>query len=224
MIDPDHLSAISIGEDVLEATLYPGETMFVRRSSLIAIEGGFEMKTEQVAKRRFSVIGQFSGQTRWANVFTAKSGTVSLIAGRDYHGRVVSIAVTPDTPVFIQPSLYLAHKGDLTIDTKRVAKKEFWTLTKISGSGTVHIKLPGRPTLRALSSEGAVVDTDYVAAIRGEFEAFGKVFNTGELVKSGELSNVRLTGSGEMILQSENPEEADSGGGVFGGLLDLLPF
>jgi uncharacterized protein (AIM24 family) len=217
-------TAIAIGEDALTLDVYPGETVFIRRSSLIAIDGKFAMKTHKIAKRSLSVIGLFSGQTMWANAFTAEEGGLQIIAGRDFHGRVASIAVTPDMPVFIQPGLYLGHKGDLTFLIKRVAKKEFWTLTEVTGSGTVHIKLPGRPMLQQLRNDGMIVDTDYVSAICGSFEAFGKVFKTGEVVKSGELSNVRLSGQGEMILQSENPEGADGSGGIFGSLVDMLPF
>ncbi|MEL6246093.1 MAG: hypothetical protein AAFQ85_12155 [Pseudomonadota bacterium] len=46
------------------------------------------------------------------------------------------------------------------------------------------------------------------------------------MLRSGELENVRLSGNGFALFQSENPEERASGGGggPLGWLFDLLPF
>jgi uncharacterized protein (AIM24 family) len=217
---------ISFGGDVLTLNLETGDVGHVRRSCLILAEGPFKMTSHMIAKRRFSVIGTFSGQVRWANRFEAEEAPVSILAGRDFFGTVVTLHVSEDAPIYIQPGSYLAHQGELVFNTERVAKKEFWTLTNVSGNGIVHLKIPGRPTVRAMREEGAVTDTNYVAAICGTFEAHGKVFKAKELIKSGEMENVRLSGAGHVIFQSQNPEEvSDSGGGGIWGLIgDLLPF
>jgi len=144
----------------LALTLAPGETLWLRRSSLVQAEGPFELSTHFIAKRRFNVVGFFSGQNRWANKFTAKDAPVHILAGRDHAGAVVALDVTPGASVFISPSLHLAHQGDLTLDTKRVAKKEFWTLTEISGTGRVWIKLHGHALMRPISKEGAVTEAN----------------------------------------------------------------
>ena len=77
-----------------------------------------------------------------------------------------------------------------------------------------------------MSASPDIVDTNYVTAISGPFEAHGKVFSSGEVMKSGEMENVKLNGDGVIVFQSENP--ADSGGGRGGGfiqtILDILPF
>ncbi len=211
----------------LSLHLLPGESVFLRRSSLILAEGPFKLETRFVAARRFSVIGQFSGQVRWANHFTAEAGEVHLLAGRDHAGHVLGFRVAPDAPVWISPGAYLGHQGELTLNTERVGKKEFWTLTKISGEGRVWIKVHGEPQVRALQADGAVTDSNYVAAILGAFTAYGRVFKASELMRSGELENVRLAGTGHVVFQSENPEEragANSGGGIGGLIRLLLPF
>jgi uncharacterized protein (AIM24 family) len=211
----------------LSVTLQPGETLWLRRSSLIEASEPFDLSTHFIAKSRFNIFGFFSGQNRWANKFTAKDAPVHILAGRDYAGDVIALDVSPERSVYISPSLHLAHQGDLTLDTKRVAKKEFWTLTQVSGTGRVWIKLHGHALVRPLSGEGAITDTNYVAAISGTFTAYGKVFKTGELMRTGELENVRLTGEGDVIFQSENPEETGSssrGGGPFDWIFSFLPF
>lgn len=148
------------------------------------------------------------------------------MAARDYPGRIVALPVSPDRPLFLQPTRYLAYRGDVTFNVRRVAKKEFWTLAEVRGTGRVYIKLPGDPKIVPLSGEGTIVDINYVSAISGDFQAFGKVFTSSKVMKSGELSNVRLSGVGHMVLQSQNPEEAgsDGGGGIIGSVLNALPF
>ena len=206
---------------VLEMRLAPGETGYVRRSSLMLAEGRFAMTTRRIASKRVPIMGLFSGQALWANRFTAET-TTRLVAGRDYHGLVLSLDVTPDRDVWLQPALYLGHQGDLGFTVKRVAKREFWTLTRVSGTGTVHLKAPGRTFGQALSAEDVIVDTNYVAAIRGTFAAHGKVFSAGQYLRSGEAENVRLTGEGDVLMQTELPPDTGSGGGLFGGLIDLF--
>lgn len=225
-MDINPAAPIHYGDSTLRIELASGEHVWVRRSSLITAEGPFELTTHKIAKKRFNIFGFFSGQSRWANKFTAQGGPVTIIAGRDFYGTVISFDVTPENPVHISPSLYLAHQGELDLDTKKVAKKEFWTLTEVIGTGTLHIKVPGRPVQRELSKTPIVVDTNYVAAVQGAFEANGNVFKASRVVKSGELENVNLSGVGTFLLQSENPEDAggDSGGGIISSILDLLPF
>jgi len=220
----DH--GIGLGDEVLTLALQAGESAFVRRSSLVFAKGEFRLTTHRIAKTRFNLFAFFSGDVRWANRFDAGPGPVTLMAARDYPGRIVALPVSPDRPLFLQPTRYLAHRGDLTFNVRRVAKKEFWTLAEVSGTGRVYIKLPGDPKVLPLCPEGAIVDTNYVAAVSGPFAAFGKVFTAGEVMKSGELSNVRLSGEGHFVLQSQNPEEAgnDGGGGVFGSIMNALPF
>jgi uncharacterized protein (AIM24 family) len=218
-------AAVSIEGGLLSITLQPGETLWLRRSSLIHAEGPFDLTTHFIARSRFNIFGFFSGQNRWANKFTAKDAPVHILAGRDYAGAIVALDVTPDRPAYISPPLHLAHQGTLTFDTRRVAKKEFWTLTQVTGDGRVFLKVHGHALARALTAEGAITDTNYVAAITGTFTAFGKVFSAGELMRSGELENVRIAGDGDIIFQSENPEETttSSGSGPLSSILNLLP-
>lgn len=213
--------ADALERHVLEMRLARGETGYVRRSSLMLAEGRFAMHTRRIASKRVPIMGLFSGQALWANRFTAETAT-RLVAGRDYHGLVLSLDVTPERDVWLQPALYLGHQGDLSFTVKRVAKREFWTLTRVTGTGTVHLKAPGRTFTQKLLSEDVIVDTNYVAAIRGTFTAHGKVFSAGQYLKSGEAENVRLMGEGDVLMQTELPPESGSGGGLFGGLIDLF--
>ena len=206
---------------VLTLRLKAGETAFVRRSSLMLAEGAFGMTTKRIASKRVPIVGLFSGQNLWANRFEAE-GDVRLVAGRDYHGTVMGLAVTPERPVWLQPALYLGHQGDLDFTVKRVARREFWTLTRVTGTGTVHLKAPGRAFAVPLPERDLIVDTNYVAAIRGTFTAHGKVFSAGQYLKSGEAENVRLSGEGDVLMQTEVPPEADGGGGFLGGIIDLF--
>ena len=217
--------AIRIGANTLNITLEPGEAAWLRRSSLIFADGPFRLNVDRIAQRQFSVIGTFSGQVRWANRFTADGASVELSAARDHEGSVVSLDVTPQAPVYVKPWSYLGHSGALTFNTERVARKEFWTMMRVAGCGTVHIKLHGTAQIRRSRATGSIVDTNYVAAIAGAFKAHGKVFRKSDVVRSGELENVRLSGDGHIVLQSRNPEESMRGGGGIMSLLgNLLPF
>ena len=222
---PDEAKAATRTDDVLDRhvlsfELAPGEVAFVRRSSLLLADGKFGLKTRRIASKRVPIMGLFSGQNLWANRFEAEEPT-RLVAGRDYHGVVMGLDVTPERDVWLQPALYLGHRGDLDFTVKRVAKREFWTLTLVSGTGTAHIKAPGRAFSTPLPGRELIVDTNYVAAIRGSFAAHGKVFSAGQYLKSGEAENVRLTGEGDVLMQTELPPES-GGGGFLGGILDLF--
>jgi uncharacterized protein (AIM24 family) len=207
---------------VLTLNLAPGEVAFVRRSSLMLAEGPFGMTTRRIASRRVPVLGLFSSQALWANRFEAGDEPVRLVAGRDYHGVVLGIDVVPGTPIHLQPALYLGHQGTLDFTVKRVARREFWTLTRVTGEGTLHLKAPGRVFSSPLSGRDTIVDTNYVAAVRGAFQANGRVFSKGQYLKSGEAENVRLTGVGDVLMQTELPPQEGGSGGVLGGVLDLF--
>ena len=217
----------ALARHVLTLTLAAGETAYVRRSSLMLAEGPFRLTTRRIASKRVPLVGLFSGQNLWANRFEA-DGPVRLVAGRDYHGLVLGLTVTPETPVWLQPALYLGHQGDLAFTVRRVAKREFWSLTEVRGTGTVHIKAPGRAFSVPLGqdAEGAareiIVDTNYVAAVRRPFRADGRVFSAGQYLRSGEAENVRLSGEGDVLMQTELPPETGGGGGLLGGVLDLF--
>lgn len=214
--------------EILELEIAPGEAAWLRRSSLIRASGEFDLTTHRISRRTFNLFAVFSGDVRWANKFSAGGGgPVTVAATRDYPGQVAAIEVSPDRPLVLQPNRYLGHRGDLAFDVRRVAKKEFWTMAEVTGTGTVYVKLPGEGRIQPLTPGGEIVDTNYVTAVSGSFKAFGKVFTGSEVVKSGELSNVRLSGEGYYLLQSHNPEEmagGGGGGGIFGFIGDLLPF
>lgn len=211
-----------LDDHVLTMKLAAGETGFVRRSSLIFASGDFSMKTRRIAAKSLPLIGIFSGQNLWANCFEAETET-TLIAGRDFHGTVVGLDVSEDRPVWLQPALYLGHRGDLRFITRRVAKREFWTLTEVSGSGTVWIKAPGRTFRQKLDPETPVItDTNYVAAVRGAFSADGKVFTRGQYLRSGEAENVKLRGAGDVLMQTEVPISVAGSGGILGAILDIF--
>ena len=217
----------ALSRHVLSLSLAPGEHAFVRRSSLMLAEGAFGMTTRRIASKRVPIIGLFSGQNLWANRFEAE-GPVRIVAGRDYHGVIMSLQVTEDRPIWLQPALYLGHQGDLAFTVRRVAKREFWSLTEVRGTGTLHLKAPGRAFAVPLGTgaDGAprevIVDTNYVAAVRGPFTAHGRVFSAGQYLKSGEAENVRLSGEGDVLMQTELPPETGGGGGFLGGILDLF--
>lgn len=199
-----------------------GDVGFVRRSSLIYAGGDFRLKTRRIASKTIPVLGIFSGQNLWANRFEAETPT-TLVAGRDYHGTVLGMEVKEDEAVWLQPALYLGHRGELDFTVKRVARREFWTLTRVTGEGTVWIKAPGRSFRKALDPETpVVVDTNYVAAVRGDFFADGRVFTRGQYLRSGEAENVKIRGTGDVLIQTEVPITAGGAGGPFGFLLDLF--
>lgn len=223
-VEPVKDEEITFHGDTLSLNLAAGETAYVRRSSLIFADGEFQLATKRIAKRRFGLISFFTGQVRWSNIYTAGETGLKLIAGRDFIGTVACLEVRPEAPVHIKPGLYLAHQGDLTFNTRRVAKKEFWVLNEVSGTGRVYIKMPGRPLPRPMTQHASIVDSNYVAAISGTFEAHGKVFKAKDVLKSGELENVKLKGDGTLLFQSENPSDRGSGGGIFQTIIDILPF
>ncbi|WP_031555401.1 AIM24 family protein [Parvularcula oceani] len=208
--------------EVLEIDLEPGEAAYLRRSSLLLADGPFALRTQRVASRRLPILGLFSGQNLWANRFEAQDGALRLVAGRDYHGEVRDLKIAPDRPVAIKPALYLGHSGDLSFTVQRMAKREFWTMTRVTGTGTVHLKVPGRTLVRPLADNEVVVDTNAVAAVTGPFTAHGRVLTTNQYLRAGEAENVRLSGLGEVWLQSERPPQASGGGGILGSLLEIF--
>jgi len=219
--------AIALLGEHLEVTLEAGDTLFLRRASLVRARGDFDHEMVRIAAQTVSVFAVFTGEVPWANRFTARDGPLTLTATRDFHGTVVALPVSAGVPLRLQPARYLGHSGEIRFRMRRSAKREFWVMTEAEGDGTVYIKVPGTARIETLAAEGEIVDTNYIAAVAGSFAAHGKVFSAKKVVATGEQENVRLSGSGVYVLQSENPDDGGgsaSGGGILNSLFQLLPF
>jgi len=206
---------------VLKLTISEPEPVYLKRSTLISSSRPIISKPQKFGTKWSAAKSFFLGAPLSVNHWTCKGSTAEIKAGLGYFGEVIEVPVKPDEPVFINTDYYLGHRGALGTDTQKIAKKEFWFMTKMSGTGSVILHVPvGCEGLR-LADDVFVLDHRYAAAIWGDFDITGQELDVKSWAKSGETDNVIMSGQCELIL-SKAKSSSQSSSGIIGSLLNIF--
>ena len=201
------------GEDmpVVTCELEPNESMITERGSMVWMSPNMEMQTN--AGGLGKAFGRmFSGESIFQNTYTARGGAGSITFGSSFPGSIRVFEVTPEHPLIVQKSAFLASTAGVELSVffqKKVGAGFFggegFIMQKISGSGLVFLEIDGSAVEYELGvGEKLIVDTGYLAMMDDtcsmDIQAVKGVKN---VLFGGEgLFNTVVTGPGKILLQT----------------------
>lgn len=169
----------------------------------------------------------FTGETVFRNRYTAVGKGMIAFAG-SFPGTITAVEITPDSPIIVQKSAFLASFGD--INTEVTFSKKFssglfggegFIMEKISGSGTVFLEIDGSVfTYELGAGEQLIIDTGYLASMDASCTmSLERIKGAKNVLFGGEgLFNTVVTGPGKVTVQSMPlPVFAQSLSGYFAG-------
>ena len=195
---------------VLLCRLEAGEELVCESGGMSWMDDGIEMQTEGGGIGK--VLGRMvSGESLFQNRYIArKAGEIALAA--KFPGSIAAYQVTPDKPVILQKSAYLASCGNVELSIflqKKIASGFFggegFIMQKISGSGLVFAEIDGAALDYVLQpGQRKIVDTGYLAAMDGTCSIDTQtVKGVKNMFLGGEgFFNTVINGPGRITLQT----------------------
>lgn len=202
-----------IGEalPVVVCNLNAGESVINESGSMAWMTPN--MKMETVGGGAGKMLGRlFSGENLFQNRYTAQGGAGMIAFASSFPGNIVAIEVTPNKPVIMQKSAFLAGTSGVELSTFFSKKAgagffggEGFIMQKVSGSGIVFAEIDGHAVSYDLGrGESMIVDTGYLAIMDSTCTMdIQSVPGVKNMLFGGEgMFNTVVTGPGRITLQS----------------------
>ncbi|WP_069815200.1 AIM24 family protein [Streptomyces sp. TP-A0874] len=133
----------------IEVIELSGDTLYVEADRLLAFDGTLEQGTMFMGSQG-GVMGLVRGQVTGQGLFTTTLrgwGAVAVMA----HGGAITLPVTPDRPVRVDPQAYVAHHGEIR---NRLTASIGWREMVGRGSGEAfQLELSGQGAVYVQASE-----------------------------------------------------------------------
>ena len=191
--------------------LSPGESMVTQSGAMAWMSPNMEMQTG--AGGLGKAFGRlFSGESAFLNTYSPIGGPGSITFASSFPGTIRAVEITPDKPLIIQKSAFLA--ATIGVDVSVVFQQkagvgffggEGFIMQKLSGRGLAFIEIDGEGVDYDLRpGEQIVVDTGYLAAMDATCDMdIRTVKGAKNIFFGGEgLFNTVVTGPGHVILQT----------------------
>ena len=158
---------------VLVCQLEAGEQVVCESGAMSWMDDGIEMQTEGGGIGK--VFGRMiSGEALFQNRYVARQAGEIAFASK-FPGSIVAYEVTPDKPVILQKTAYLASCGNVELSVylqKKIGSGFFggegFIMQKVSGSGLVFAEIDGAAVDYVLQpGQRKIVDTGYLAVMDG---------------------------------------------------------
>lgn len=188
-----------------------GETLISEAGAMSWMTPNMEMQTTGGGVGK--VFGRmFSGESLFQNRYTAKGGPGMIAFSSSFPGAIRAIQITPDRPLIVQKSGFLASEAGVELSVffqKKIAAGFFggegFIMQKLSGHGTAFIEIDGSTVEYNLApGQQMIVDTGYLAMMDATCTMDVKtVSGVKNVLFGGEsLFNTVVTGPGRIILQT----------------------
>lgn len=203
-----------IGEPmpVVVCDLNAGESMVTEKGSMVWMSPNMEMNTNAGGGIGKAFGRMFSGESMFQNVYTAKGGPGMIAFASSFPGSIKAVEITPDRPVVVQKSGFLASEMDveLSIFFQKKAGAGFFggegfIMQKLSGRGTAFLEIDGYAVEYELAAgQKMVVDTGNLAMVDATCSIdIQTVKGVKNVLFGGEgLFNTVVTGPGKIVLQT----------------------
>ncbi|MBR4434905.1 MAG: TIGR00266 family protein [Clostridia bacterium] len=188
-----------------------GETLISEAGAMSWMTPNMEMKTSGGGVGK--VFGRmFSGESLFQNRYTAQGGPGMIAFASSFPGAIRAIEITPDKPVVVQKSGFLASEAGVELSVffqKKFAAGLFggegFIMQKLSGHGIAFIEIDGSAVEYVLApGQQMVIDTGYLAMMDAtcsmDVKAVAGVKNA--LFGGESLFNTVITGPGRIVLQT----------------------
>ena len=202
-----------IGEPmpVVVCNLADGETMITERGSMCWMTPNMEMQTKAGGVGK--AFGRmFSGDSMFQNLYTARGGAGMIAFASSFPGSIRAVQITPDQPVVVQKSGFLASEMGVELSVffqKKLGSGFFggegFIMQKLSGQGMAFLEIDGYAVEYQLGpGQQIVVDTGNLAMVDAtcsiDVQAVKGVKN---MLFGGEgIFNTVVTGPGRVVLQT----------------------
>lgn len=189
-----------------------GETIITEKGSMSWMSPNMEMDTTSNGGFGKALGRMFAGESIFQNKFTARDGEGLIAFASSFPGDIRAIEITPDRPVIVQKSAFLAGEAGVDISVffqKKLGAGFFggegFIMQKLSGSGTVFVEIDGSSLEYELAAgQQMVIDTGYLAMMDATC-SMDVVANKGmkNMIFGGEgFFNTVVTGPGKIVLQT----------------------
>ena len=189
----------------------PGESMITEKGSMVWMSPNMEMQTS--AGGLGKAFGRmFSGESMFQNIYTAKGGPGMIAFASSFPGSIRAVEISPDKPVVVQKSGFLASEAGVELSTFSQKKGmagffsgEGFILQKLSGRGMAFLEIDGSAVEYELGpGEKIVVDTGNLAMLDATCSVdVQSVKGVKNVLFGGEgLFNTVVTGPGRVVLQT----------------------
>ena len=187
------------------------EKMITERGSMVWMSSNIKMETTTGGlKKAFGRM--FSGDSIFQNIYTSEHQEGLIAFSSSFPGQVKAIEVTPDHPVVVQKSAFLAaeHGVELSVFFQKklgagLFGGEGFILQKLSGEGTAFVEIDGYAVEYNLAAgEKIIVDTGNLAMVDETCSVdIQSVKGVKNILFGGEgVFNTVVTGPGRVVLQT----------------------
>jgi uncharacterized protein (TIGR00266 family) len=191
--------------------LSPGESMITQSGAMAWMSPNMEMQT--AAGGLGKAFGRlFSGESVFLNTYSPVCGPGSITFASSFPGTIRAVEITPDKPLIIQKSAFLAATSgvDVSVVFQQKARVGFFggegfIMQRLSGRGLAFIEIDGQAVdHNLLPGEQLIVDTGYLACMDSSCNMdIRTVRGVKNALFGGEgLFHTVVTGPGHVVLQT----------------------
>ena len=187
------------------------ESMITEKGSMVWMSPNMEMQTKAGGVGK--AFGRmFSGESMFQNIYTARGGAGMIAFASSFPGSIRAVEITPDRPVVVQKSGFLASESgvELSVFFQKKAAAGFFggegfILQKLTGYGTAFLEIDGAAIEYTLEpGQQIIVDTGNLAMLDATCSVdVQTVKGVKNVLFGGEgLFNTVVTGPGRVVLQT----------------------
>lgn len=187
-----------------------GESMITERGSMVWMSPNLQMQTS--AGGLGKAFGRmFSGESIFLNTYTAQ-GDGMIAFGSSFPGSIRAVEITPEHPVVVQKSGFLAAEPGVELSVffqKKLGAGFFggegFIMQKLSGHGMAFLEIDGSAVEYTLApGQQIIVDTGNLAMVDAMCQIdIQTVRGAKNVLFGGEgLFNTVVTGPGRVVLQT----------------------
>ena len=196
---------------VVVCDLEGGESMITEKGSMCWMTPNMQMETS--AGGIGKAFGRmFSGESMFQNIYTAQGGPGMIAFASSFPGSIHAVEITPDHPVVVQKSGFLASEQGVKLSVFFQKKAgagffggEGFIMQKLEGSGMAFLEIDGYAVEYELKAgQRMVVDTGNLAMVDATCTIdIQTVKGVKNVLFGGEgLFNTVVTGPGKILLQT----------------------
>jgi uncharacterized protein (TIGR00266 family) len=187
-----------------------GEHIVAESGAMVAMDTKIKTETSMrggmlaAAKRKM-----LGGESLFQNTFTAEADGQRLFLAAPAEGDLRALQLGPGQNYFMQSGAYLAHVGELQLDTKWGGVKSFFGgigffMLRVTGPGTVFYSSYG--AIHVVNVNGTYTcDTGHIVGFSPELTYNIRKFGGYKgLFFSGEGLVCEFSGQGQLLLQTRN--------------------
>ena len=204
-----------------------GECMMTEKGSMSWMTPNMRMETTSNGGIGKALGRMLAGESIFQNRYTAEGGEGMIAFASSFPGTILTVEITPNKPVIVQKSAFLA--GVESVDISLFLQKklgagffggEGFIMQKLSGKGIVFVEIDGSTVEYDLApGQQMIVDTGYLAMMDATCSMdITAVKGAKNMFFGGEGAfNTVITGPGKIVLQTMPVNS------VAGALIPFMP-